>query len=94
LVDRYGKRRATFVSVKDLNYAFLTYLNQCDRLHLPSKEKLALSAAMAKILKVGDAVFKFGCNDMGVVVSTFGSIFVDWGNGLPIPEIPILLELF
>lgn len=94
LVDRYGKRQATFVSVSELNRAFLNYLNECDRLRLPTKEKFALSAAMAKILKVGDAVFKFGCDKFGTIVSTEGSVFVDWGDGLPLPEIPMLLELF
>jgi hypothetical protein len=96
LVDRYGKRRATFVSIGELNRAFLNYLNECDRLRLPTKEQFALSAAMAKILKVGDAVFKFGCNKSGTIIATQDSIsvFVDWGNGLPLPEIPILLELF
>jgi hypothetical protein len=30
LVDRYGNRRATFISVREMNIAFLNYLNQCD----------------------------------------------------------------
>ncbi|MGL5804711.1 MAG: hypothetical protein ACRC2R_03485 [Xenococcaceae cyanobacterium] len=94
LVNRNGQRRATFVSVSELNLAFLRYLNQCDRKALPVKESFALSAAMAKLLKQGDAVSKYGRSEMGVVISTEQSIFVDWGDGLPLPETPLLLELF
>ncbi|MGL5875664.1 MAG: hypothetical protein ACRC2R_25430 [Xenococcaceae cyanobacterium] len=94
LVNRYGQRRATFVGVKELNLAFLRYLNQCNRLLLKVDERFALSAAMAKLLKVGDTVFKIGRSEMGLVVSSGQSVFVDWGDGLPLPESPILLELF
>jgi hypothetical protein len=94
VVNSYGQRRATFVSVKELNYAFLYYLHQCNRSVLTVKERFALSNAMARILQVGDVVFKVGYEQSGVVVSTSGSVFVDWGDGLPLPEIPMLLELF
>jgi hypothetical protein len=39
-------------------------------------------------------VSKVGRNEFGTVVETKGSIFVDWGNGLPLPEFPLLLEIF
>jgi hypothetical protein len=87
LVDRYGKRRATFISVREMNIAFLNYLNQCDyatrigktkQNRLRSQEYFALSDAFALILKVGDMVFKVGRNEFGTVVEEF----------------PLLLEIF
>ncbi|MGL5807518.1 MAG: hypothetical protein ACRC2R_15810 [Xenococcaceae cyanobacterium] len=103
LVNRNGKRRATFVSVKELNLAFLRYLNQCncealptvDRMGIRCRESFALSDAMKSLLKPGDTVFKHGRNSIGVVIEkNEQSLFVDWGDSLPLPEFPFLLELF
>jgi hypothetical protein len=94
LVDRAGNRRATFISVREMNIAFLKYLDRCNRTSLKSKEQFALSNAFALILKVGDMVSKAGKNEFGIVVENNGNLFVDWGNGLPLPEFPLLLEIF
>jgi hypothetical protein len=94
LIDGYGNRRATFVSVREMNIAFLRYLDRINRTLLKSKEQFALSDAFALILKVGDMVSKVGKNEFGIVLENNGNLFVDWGNGLPLPEFPLLLEIF
>jgi hypothetical protein len=94
LVNRYGQRRATFVSVRELNLGFLRYLSKIERTAIGVKESFKISKAMQEILKVGDTVVKQGKHELGVIVSKEGSVFVDWGDGLPLPECPGLLEIF
>jgi hypothetical protein len=98
--NRWGQRRATFVAFRELNRAFLEYLTTLDRLKLKFDEKIVLDRAMYVLLKPGYTVFKLGKNTCGVVVEKLLSprklptVWRDWGNGLPLPGQPSLLEIF
>lgn len=100
LENRWGQRRATFVAFRELNRAFLEYLTTLDRLKLRFDEKLVLDRAMYILLQPGYIVFKLGKNTFGVVVEKLLSpgklptVWIDWGNGVPFPEQPSLLEIF
>ena len=94
--------RASFVSFKDLEEAYLKWLTTVDILQSTSDEKRAIGRANFILLKVGEPVFHVSRKDnkLGVITEKRISerklplLWVDWGNGLPVPEQPELVECF
>ena len=93
--NAWGQRRATFVSFRDLNRAFLQWHLTLNQMKLSFDERSALATAMYALLQVNDLVFKAGQPNLGVVASKIqNTVFVDWGDGVPMPECANLLEIF
>ncbi|MDJ0690511.1 MAG: hypothetical protein QNJ41_18625 [Xenococcaceae cyanobacterium MO_188.B32] len=93
--------RATFISFKELTRAFLLWLSTINLLETKLDERKAIGRANYMLLSVGDAVFhsKRKDNRLGVIVEKtlqnyLSIVWVDWGDSVPIPEMPWFIEVY
>lgn len=94
--------RATFVSFTDLIRAYYRWLCDVDLMRIKLEERKAIGRANFLLLFVGDAVFhamrvdnKVGeIVEMALNSQRLPTVWVDWGNGTPMPELPWFLEKF
>lgn len=96
-----GSLRASFISVKDLLLAYYRWLSTINLLRNRADENKAIGRANFVLLNVGDLVFHATRSDnkAGVItektcLKRLPTIYVNWGSGVSMPEMPWLLECF